>query len=105
MKWYGIVGYNIREPIEEDSDIYDNDTVKRPYFGEETRLSSKWITSGHKLDDKDINTEISIVADPYALQHFSDIAFVEFMGERWDVTAVQVQRPRLILSVGGVYNG
>ena len=105
MKWFGKVGFTSREPIEEDSDIYVDQIIERSYFGEETRLNSQWKTSGHKNDDKDINTEISIVSDPFACDHFTDIIYVEFMGCKWDVTSVSVQYPRLILSVGGLYNG
>lgn len=104
MKWFGMVGFNTTRPLEEDSDIMIHDVVERPYYGEETRLQSQWKTSGHKNDDKDINTEISIVSDPFACDHFTDIIYVEFMGVKWDVTSVSVQYPRLILSVGGIYN-
>lgn len=105
MKWFGNVGFTIREPIEEDSDIYGDKIVKRPYYGELTRLNSQWKTSSHKNDDIDINTEISIVSDPFAYDHFASIIYVEFMGVKWDVKTVTPQYPRLILAVGGEYNG
>lgn len=105
MKWFGKVGFNTTVPMEDDSDIAIHNIVERPYYGEETRLNSQWKTSGHKNDDKDINTEISIVSDPFARDHFMDIIYIEFMGEKWDVSTVTVQYPRLILSIGGIYNG
>jgi len=105
MKWFGKVGFNTTVPMEDDSDIMIHKIVERPYYGEETRLNSQWKTSGHKNDDKDINTEISIVSDPFARDHFMDIIYIEFMGEKWDVSTVTVQYPRLILSIGGIYNG
>ena len=105
MKWFGEVGYSITEPEEEGSDIMIHHIIKRNYYGEETRINSTWKTSGHRNDDIDINTEISIVADPFALNHFSNIIYVEYMGVKWDVKTVTVQQPRLILAVGGVYNG
>lgn len=105
MKWFGKVGFNTTVPMEDDSDITIHNVVERPYYGEETRLNSQWKTSGHKNDDKDINTEISIVSDPFARDHFMDIIYIEFMGEKWDVSTVTVQYPRLILSIGGIYNG
>lgn len=105
MKWFGKVGFNTTVSMEDDSDIMIHNIVERPYYGEETRLNSQWKTSGHKNDDKDINTEISIVSDPFARDHFMDIIYIEFMGEKWDVSTVTVQYPRLILSIGGIYNG
>lgn len=104
MKWFGKVGFSVTEPLEKGSDIMVHKVVDRPYFGELTRLSSKWETSGYKNDDKNLNTEVSIVSDPFALDHFSNIVYVEYMGVNWKVTAVEIQYPRLILSVGGEYN-
>ena len=45
------------------------------------------------------------MADPYAYDHFFAIKYVKWMGAYWKVTNVEVQRPRLKLTVGGVYNG
>lgn len=104
MKWFGKVGFSVTEPQEEGSDIMVHNDVERPYFGELTRLSSKWETSGYKNDDKNLNTEISIVSDPFAIDHFNNISYAYFMGVKWKVTAVELQYPRLILSVGGEYN-
>lgn len=52
-----------------------------------------------------LNNEVSIVMDSYLPLHFFAIRYVEWMGARWEVTTVQVQHPRLILQIGGVYNG
>lgn len=56
-------------------------------------------------DDINVSNEISILADPYANQNFHAMRYVEFMGAKWKISGVEVQYPRLILSVGGVYNG
>ena len=57
------------------------------------------------LDDINISNEFSIVADAYANENFHNIKYVEYMGTKWKISTVTVQRPRLILSAGGVYNG
>lgn len=98
------IGYNITEPQEPDSDIYVNNVIERECYGETTRLSSKWQNSGHVNDDISINNEISILADPFILANFSNIAYAEFLGTKWKVNACEIQYPRLVLTVGGVYN-
>ena len=52
-----------------------------------------------------VANEISIVADPFANQNFHTMLYVEFMGTKWKITNVEVKRPRLTLTLGGVYNG
>lgn len=102
-RFYGKVGYI--ETVENRPGVWTEAVTERNYYGELTRNSSKWQTGASLNDNIIINTEISIVADPFAYDHFAYIRYVEHMGVLWNVTAVEVQRPRLILSIGGVYNG
>lgn len=52
-----------------------------------------------------MGNSISIVADKYANEHFFLIRYVMWEGVRWTVTNVEVRAPRLLLSIGSVYNG
>ena len=102
-KFYGIVGYI--ETVETEPGIWEPLLTTRSYYGELVRNSSKFQTSGGVNDNVDISNELSIVADPYALDHFTAMRYVEFMGAKWKITKVEVKYPRLILTIGGVYNG
>ena len=102
-KWYGKVGYAISK--ETEPGIWEEEITERNYYGELTRNTCKFQISGTINDNVDISTEISIVADPFANQHFHSIRYVEFMGANWNVNSVEPKYPRLILSLGGVYNG
>lgn len=103
-KFYGNIGYV--ETVETEPGYWEPQETVYPYYGDWVRYSSKFqISSDSTNDDKDVANELSIVADPYAFQHFSNMRFVEFMGARWKITAITPQQPRLILTVGGLYNG
>ena len=102
-KWYGKVGYVKTE--EDEPGIWDDQEIVREYYGELVRNSSKFKVSGDVNDDRDVSVELSIVADPFADLHFHSIRYVEFGGVKWKVNSVEPRRPRLILSLGGVYNG
>ena len=57
-------------------------------------------------NDITVGNSISIVADDdYAINHFFKIKYVRWTGVLWTVTNVEVKSPRLILSLGSVYNG
>ncbi len=107
MKFYGIVGYC--ESVEETGDREGNwvDTVtEKKYFGDVLRNTRKWDANSESInDDLNINNSISIVADAYAYEHFYAMKYVRWMGACLKITNVEVQRPRLILTIGGVYNG
>lgn len=102
-KWYGKVGYV--ETVEVEPGIWEEQETVRSYYGDLVRNSSKFQTSGGVNDDRDVSVEISIVADPYANLHFRSIRYVEFGGVNWKVNTVEPRRPRLILALGGEYNG
>lgn len=102
-KWYGKVGYITT--AETEPGVWEAKSVERPYFGDLLKNVSKWSTSNKVNDDLNVANQISIVADPFAYQNFSSIKYVEYMGAVWDVSSVEVQYPRLILTVGGVYSG
>ena len=75
------------------------------YFGDVIRNTRK-LEPGESLnDDITVGNSISIVADEYAIDHFFKIKYVRWAGVLWTVTNVEVKSPRLILSLGSVYNG
>lgn len=102
-KFYGIVGFI--ETTETAPGVWEEAITKRNYYGDVHRNMRRWDSSGNQNDNLNINNEISIVADPYAIQNFHAIRYVEWMGTPWKVSSIDVQYPRLILSIGGVYNG
>ncbi|MEG2624551.1 MAG: hypothetical protein RSC06_16795, partial [Clostridia bacterium] len=78
---------------------------ERKYYGDIVR-NARRLENGEQLnDDIALNNMISIVADPYAAQHFFAIRYVRWLGACWRVTNVEVQSPRLVLTVGGIDNG
>lgn len=104
-KWYGKVGYIITTESEASPGVWIPKPVERYYQGDFTRNHKRWESSQDINDNITLQSEISIVCDPYALQNFQSIRYVEFMDSLWKVTAVDVRYPRLVLSIGGVYNG
>ena len=103
-KFFGPIGYAI--PTETRPGVWNDQIEERNYSGDIMRISSRWTTSPDSTnDDLNINNQFSIISDPFALNHFHTMKYIKFMGTVWKITNVEVQYPRLILSVGGVYNG
>ena len=102
-RFFGQVGYAGVQIIVDG--IATDEPIERSYRGDVTRNTSR--VQGNEKVNKDIvlNNLISIVADPFAYENFFAIKYVRWMGAYWEVTNVEVQRPRLILTIGGVYNG
>lgn len=102
-KFYGNIGYV--KTVEVKPGIWDEQVIEHPHYGDVTRNTSRYQSSGGVNDDITINNNISIIADPYANENFQYMRYVEFMGAKWKITNAEVQYPRIILTIGGVYNG
>ena len=103
-KFYGPIGYAISSEIRPG--VWKDTVTEKAYPGDVIRNTSKWTTTSDSTnDDLNVSNQISIIADPFAYQNFHCIKYVEFMGAKWKVTSVDVQHPRLLLTLGGVYNG
>ncbi len=106
MKFHGIIGYaTAREGTGDDIGIDEDAIEERPYFGDVLRNSRKYEKGESVLDEVKVDNKISIVADAYAWDHFFKMKYIQCMGVLWKITNVEVERPRLILTIGGVYNG
>lgn len=102
-KWFGKIGYAVTS--ETRPGIWEEVIVERNYYGDMTRNSRRLQAASQVNDDININNELSIISDPYAMNSFHAMRYAEFMGTKWKITNVEVQYPRLILSLGGLYNG
>lgn len=102
-KFYGIIGYEVTK--ETEPGIYEECIVENSYIGEVIKMSRRLQEVGKVNDDITLSNRISIIADPFANNNFHSMRYVELMGAKWKITEVEVAYPRLILTVGGLYNG
>lgn len=102
-KFFGEVGYG--ETKEVRPGIYEDVVTERKYYGDILRNVRKLQETENLHDDIRVQNSVSIMADAYAHQNFFAIEYVKWAGTYWVVTHVEVQAPRLILRLGGVYNG
>lgn len=100
-KFYGKIGYGSTSGT---NGVYDVDITEREYYGDITRNLNKIEPSSQLNDDFNISNTLSIVADPYAFRNFQLMRYVEWMGTKWKIRNIEVQYPRLIINVGGIWN-
>lgn len=104
-KFHGEIGYGESIESPPNSGVWKDQITEISYFGDVIRNTRK-LEEGNALnDDITVGNSISIVADQYAIDHFFKIKYVRWAGVLWTITNVEVRSPRLILSLGSVYNG
>ena len=102
-KWYGAIGY--AETVETSPGVHKEVITESNYYGDVIRNTRRLQSADQINDNINVSNEISIVADPFANQNFHSMQYAAYMGSNWKITNVEVRPPRLILSLGGLYNG
>lgn len=102
-KFYGQIGYV--NSVETSAGVWTDQSVERTYYGDILENNSRWQDGEHLNDNLTLNNRISIIADPFVHANSNKIRYINWMGAYWEVTNIKTQRPRLILTIGGVYNG
>lgn len=102
-KFYGAIGYG--HSVEVTPGVWDDVITEKKYYGDVVR-NTRRLQEGEKVNnDLSVNNSISIVADAYASENFFAMRYIVWAGTYWIISNVDVQRPRLLLELGGVYNG
>lgn len=102
-KWFGKIGF--ADQSETAPGVWTVGIISREYYGDVIRNTRRLQSTDQVNDDITISNEISIVADPYAMNNFHSIRWIEWMGTKWKATNIDVQYPRLVISLGEVWNG
>lgn len=102
-KFYGEIGYG--ESVDVGNGVWKDQIVEYKYYGDVVR-NTRRLTEGQSVNnDISVNNSISIVADAYAREHIFAMRYIKWQGSYWVISDVEVQAPRLLLRLGGVYNG
>ena len=103
MRFRDVIGYG--DTVETVPGVWDDVITERYYRGDVVRNTRKYSEGESVNDELTVSNSISVVSDDYLLLHLSDIRYIRWSGTLWKVSDIEVQRPRLILRLGGVYNG
>ena len=102
-KYHGNVGFT--EQYESKPGVWSERIVERECYGDvPSSYFSARSTSETTNDELTLSNQISIVGNKYAFENFQFMKYIVYMGVKWRITKVDVQYPRLVLSIGGVYN-
>lgn len=105
-KFYDSIGFAYQEEgTGSHEGVALDRTIEYRYYGDVLRNTRKWEAGSDIHDNLVINNQISIVADDFAYSHLFAMKYVRWMGNLWSITNVEPQRPRILITLGGVYNG
>nr|DAT95078.1 MAG TPA: hypothetical protein [Caudoviricetes sp.] len=101
-RFYGKIGY--AETVNTSPGVWEEKIAEKNYYINILRNTRKLQNTSQVNYDVNISNEFSILSDPYAIQNFHSMRYIEWMGCKWKIESVEVMFPRLVLSVGGLYH-
>jgi hypothetical protein len=102
-KFHGVIGYVTTE--ETVAGVWSEVVTERACTGDILRNNQRMENSEHLNDNFTISNIFSIISDEFINQNLQYIRYIIWMNAKWKITSAEIRRPRLILTVGGVYNG
>lgn len=106
-KYYGTIGF--ADTVEKDPlnhpGVFDEVVTERSYYGDVLANNRRYEKGDGLNDNLNVRNEISIVADPFAVENFVKMRYLTWFGSKWKITDAKVDFPRITLTVGGLYNG
>ncbi len=100
----GQVGFAVYEEIPQNSGIFESTIIERNYYGNMLRKNLRYDQSTYLNKNISIGEDVSILADPFAMENLGRIVYFTLHGVKWEVKSIDIQSPRLVLRLGGVYN-
>lgn len=106
MKFSGKVGFWLKD-VETKPGVYKPDIVEKSYTGDILKNIRNFQSSENQANDNlRVNNRVSIISDLYMQENWPSIKYITWNGTKWKVNSVDVNSyPRVILELGGVYNG
>lgn len=102
-KFYGIIGFAIT--VETSPGVWIDDIVEKTYTGDVLKKSQRWDYKENVNPDVTISDMISIIADEYTLSNVYAMKYIKWRGATWAISLIRIERPRIILEIGGLYSG
>ena len=102
-KYCGMIGFS--SSSETKPGVWEDVVTERKYRGDIVRDYRRSYRTDEVVRDYNISNTFSIVADSYMYENFQFLKYLRYLGVAWKIESVEVQYPRLLISVGGVWNG
>ena len=102
-KFWGPIGIN-RGPVQTAPGILEVVIEELEVSGEMRQLQLRW-PQARMQEGLSANHVLSIVTPEDSDIDFTEVVYIVWQSRKWSVTSIQYKRPRVELTLGGLYNG
>ncbi len=106
MKFSGKIGFWF-DDVETKPGVFKSQIVEKSYTGDILRNVRRFQDAQNQVNDNLVlNNRLSIISDLYMQENWSSIKYVFWNNKKWTVKSIDIgSYPRIIIELGGIYNG
>lgn len=105
-KFYGAIGFGLNEQKETSPGVWETYPIEKNFYGDVLHVDRRLENTDNVNDGINISNRISIIADPWTINNVYEIKYITYKNKKWKVREVDASSPpRLLLTLGGLYNG
>lgn len=101
-KCSGFIGYALTE--ETQPGVWSETITEKKYYGDVVRDNRKIVDQGEINGSVNINNNISIISNSFMMNNMAFMRYITFMNSKWKINSVDIKPPRIIITLGGLYN-
>lgn len=101
MKVYGKIGFGKEE--ETAPGTWENIIEEKEVYGDVISNGRRWGPDTSVNEDLTVTNRISIVASRFIYENLGAMKYLTWNGIKWKIRSAEIQRPRVILTLGDVY--
>lgn len=106
MKFSGKIGFWEKD-VETKPGVFKGKIIEKSYTGDVLSNFRRFQQAENQQNENlRLTNRLSIISDLYMQKNWSSIKYVHWNGVNWSVSSIDISSyPRVILELGGVYNG
>lgn len=105
MRWAGTIGFSTYAPSTDPEriGISDRTITERPAYGDIYKNRKIAGSTIGVVEGVQMNMNVSIIADQFINDNYCDAVYLTYLGQKWKITDVTPEYPRLTFTIGGRY--
>lgn len=103
-KFSGKIGFAVESEDSAETGIWAPQITEKQYYGDILNDTRKWVDGSKVNEDFNISNKFSVVANKFAMENIGSMLYVIWHGVKWKIISAEIQSPRIILYIGGLYN-
>jgi hypothetical protein len=98
----GLIGYALAG--ETQPGVWTENITEKIYYGDVVRDNRRIVDQGEINGSININNNISVVSNKFMLDNLAFMRYITFANSKWKISSVDIRSPRVVITLGGLYN-